>query len=132
MRHELALIRRGLGVLGVAVPLAAVAGGVGWGAAGAASVLVGGGIVGANQVVAGLSTGWARRLRPSVLAVSYGVFVLRMLAVIWALTALAGTAWVERPLLVAGFCVALASALGAECVSYARASYVPSWRTVPR
>lgn len=132
MRHELHLTARGLRAFAVVLcPLAALGAVTGrW--AGVASVLLGGGLVVANHALAALSTGWSRTLSPSAVAIGYAVFVVRMFAVFAALAVLSQLAWVSRPLLAASFCTVLVATLGAECLSYARGSYVPSWRTVSR
>ncbi len=130
MRHELHLVRRGLTVLALVLPALVAVGAVAGGRNGALSVLLGAGIVAANQAVAGLSTGWARTLAPGVLAVGYGVFALRMVAVLTCFTWAAGLGWVDRTLVAIAFCAALVVTLTAECLAYVRKSYVPTWRMV--
>lgn len=128
MRHELALLRVGLraiaGVAAVCVGLGIVLDG----AAGVASAALGVGLVVANHVVAVASTGWARIIRPAVVAVGYAVFVVRMFAVFAAFAVLTTVGWIHDGMLAASFCAALVAALAAEVWSYARGSYVPSWR----
>lgn len=128
MRHELHLLLRGLRALAAAAVAMVVAGVAVGGAAGAASAAVAVGVVGANHAVAALSTGWARTLQVRVLAVGYGVFLLRMLVLLFVFLALSAASWIHREVFATTFALSLAVALGAECVSYVRKSYVPSWR----
>ena len=132
MRHEMHLAARGLGALGAVAVLAAGVGFAVAGGLGAASAAVAAVVVSGNHLVAAASTGWARTLRPGVLAVGYGVFVVRMLLVFASLAALAGVPWIHRGVFAGTFCATLAATLVAECLSYARNSYVPSWRVIAR
>jgi hypothetical protein len=128
MRHELHLARVGFLAL---IPVAIVAVGAGAAAAGgrgAVTAAVGVGLVAANHLVAVLSTGWAPTLRPRVIAVGYAMFVIRMLALLVAFILVATFTWVHTPTFAASFCAALVAMLAAECVSYARGSYIPEWR----
>jgi hypothetical protein len=128
MRHEVHLVRRGLEALVLALPLLVAAGAIVAGGRGALSVLLGAGIIAANQVLAAASTGWARTLGFGPLAVAFGMYWVRMLGVVAVFAAVASIGWVHRPLVAIAFCAALVVTLGAECWSYARKSYVPSWR----
>jgi hypothetical protein len=132
MRDELHLAARGLGALAIAAVVLAVVAGASVGVAGVASVLLGGGIVASNHLLAAISTGWARTLGPGVLAVGYAFFVVRMFAVLGTLAAATTLPWVHRGFVAVAFCVALVVSLGAECWSYVRTSYVPSWRVIAR
>jgi hypothetical protein len=96
---------------------------------GALSAALGVGLVSANHAVAVASTSWARVLKPSVIAVGYSMFVVRMLLLLAVFGSLQGVGWINNTLLAASFCAALVLSLAAECVSYARGSYVPAWRT---
>ena len=128
MRHELLLVRKGFVAL---APIATLAVLVGWafaGSRGAASAAVGIGLVAANHLVAALSTAWSPRLSPKVIGVGYAVFVVRMAVLLGLFGTLTTVAWVRAPVLAATFCLALVVTLSAECFSYARGSYVPSWR----
>lgn len=129
MRHELHLLVRGLRALGVAAVFLAVLGALIAGVSGAASAMVAAGLVAANHGLAALSTGWAPTLRPGVLAVSYGGFFVRMLALLGVFLLLAGRSWVHPEVFAAAFGVCVAVALTTECLSYVRGSYVPAWRT---
>jgi hypothetical protein len=129
MRHELHLMRKGFQAL-VPITLGAVL--IGWavaGGRGAASAAIGIGLVAANHLVAVLSTAWSPTLSPKVVGVGYAVFVVRMAFVLGLFGTLSTLSWVHPTLLAVSFCVALVVTLGAECLSYARRSYVPSWRT---
>jgi hypothetical protein len=64
-----------------------------------------------------------------VIAVGYSVFVFRMLLVLGTFGTLQTVGWVHDGLLAGSFCAALIASLTAECVSFARGSYVPEWRT---
>lgn len=128
MRHELYLAKVGFLAF---VPVAALSIGVGAFIAqgrGASSAAVGAGLVAANHLVAVMSTGWAPTLRPRVVAVGYAVFVLRMLALLVAFALVASLGWIHPTIFVGSFCAALVVMLVAECLSYARGSYVPAWR----
>jgi hypothetical protein len=129
MRHELHLARFGFATLAAVAVIGAVIGVLVDGRTGALSALIGIGIVGANHGVAVLSTAWARALTPSVLAIGYSVFVVRMLFVLGLFGTLSTVSWINGALLAAFFSAALVFSLGAECFSYARGSYVPAWRT---
>jgi hypothetical protein len=127
MRHEVQLARVGFLTL---VPVAAVclaAGLLAAGGRGVASAAIGTGLVAANHLVAVGSTGWAPTLRPRVVAIGYAVFVMRMLALLVAFAAVASLGWIHTGMFVASFCVALVTMLTAECLSYARGSYIPDW-----
>lgn len=128
MRHELHLARYGFAALAVVALAASAAGAVIAGRAGALSAAIGVAIVAVNHGVAVLSTGWARTVGPSVIAVGYSVFVVRMLFVLGTFGSLQSVPWIQDTLLAVTFCVALVASLAAECVSYARGSYVPAWR----
>jgi hypothetical protein len=73
------------------------------------------------------STAWARVLGPRVVAVGYAGFVVRMLFILGTFGTLQGVVWVDRTVLAIAFCAALVTSLAAECLSYARGWYVPSW-----
>lgn len=129
MRHELHLVRMGFRAL---APIAVLSVVVGWavaGGTGAASAAIGIGLVAANHLVAALSTAWAPTISAKVIGIGYAVFVVRMGLVLGLFGTLSTVAWVHAPVLAATFCAALVVTLGAECLSYARGSYVPSWRT---
>jgi hypothetical protein len=128
MRHELHLARVGFIALVPVAVVSVLAGGLAAGRIGAASAAIAAALVGANHLVAVLSTGWAPTLRPRVVAVGYAVFVLRMLALLVAFAAVASMAWIQSAVFAAAFCAALVAMLVAESVSYARGSYVPQWR----
>ena len=128
MRHELHLLRVGVRAV---VPVGLVAVGVAAafaGGRGAASAAAAVGLVTANNVVAAFSTGWAPTISPNVVAIGYAVFVGRMLALLGAFAALASMTWIHSPSFAIAFCAALVVVLAAECVSYARRTYVPNWR----
>ena len=127
MRHEIHLARVGFVAL---IPVAAVcmaAGGLVAGGRGAASAAIGGGLIAANHLVAVASTGWAPTLRPRVVAVGYALFVVRMLALLVGFAVVASLGWIHTGAFAAAFCATLVVMLAAECVSYARGSYVPAW-----
>jgi len=115
-------------LLPVAVATIAVAGAVA-GSRGAISAALGIGLTAANHLVAVASTGWAPTLQPRVISVAYAGFVIRMLALLGAFAALASTSWIVPSAFAAAFGIGIAVVLTAECVSYARGSFVPSWRT---
>ena len=128
MRHEVHLARVGFIVL---LPVAAASCGVALLAAGpdaAASAALGAGLVGANHLVAVASTGWAPTLVPRVVAVGYVMFVVRMLALLVAFAVVASLPWIHGAAFAGSFCASLVAMLTAECVSYARGSYIPAWR----
>jgi hypothetical protein len=128
MRHELHLVRRGFMAL---APLGVLAVVIGWavgGGRGSASAAIGVGLVAANHLVAALSTAWSPTLSPKVIGVGYASFVVRMAVMLGMFGTLSTLAWVNAPVLAMSFCAALVVTLGAECLSYARGSYVPSWR----
>jgi hypothetical protein len=129
VRHEVHLARAGFTALAGVAAGAAVAGLLVAGEKGVWSAAVGAGLVAANHAVAVASTGWARTVGPRVIAVGYALFVVRMLVLLGALTSLRSVEWIHDGLLAGSFCAALVAALAAECVSYARGSYVPVWRT---
>jgi hypothetical protein len=127
MRHEVHLARVGFLVL---LPVTAVSVGIALladGANAAVSAAIGAGLVGANHLVAVASTGWAPTLRPRVVAVGYALFVVRMFALLVAFAVVASLDWINGAAFAASFCAALVTMLAAECVSYARGSYVPAW-----
>jgi hypothetical protein len=129
VRHELHLARVGFLALVLIGLLTAAAGAVVAGSAGAWSAAIGVGLVAANHAIAVASTSWARTIAPRVIAVSYSVFVVRMLLLLGTFGTLGGVAWIHDALLAGSFCAALVASLSAECWSYVRGSYVPSWRT---
>jgi hypothetical protein len=129
MRHELALTRLGLlASLPPAVVLA-TAGALVGGPRGAASAAVGAGLVAVNQLAAAGSTAWARTIGPSVVAVGYAFFVVRMFVMFAAFAVVASLTWVHAPMFAIAFCAVLTISLAAECIGYVRGSYVPRWRT---
>lgn len=129
MRHEVHLARAGFAALAGVGMLSALVGATVAGRSGALSALIGVGLVAANHAVAVASTGWARTIKPSVIAVGYSMFVVRMLFLLGIFGSLQAVRWVHGGLLAWSFCAALVLSLAAECVSYARGSYVPVWRT---
>ncbi len=129
MRHELHLMRKGFLAL---APLAVVAVAVGAlvaGERGALSAAIGVALVAGNHLAAALSTGWSPTLSTKVVGVGYAVFVVRMAVMLGLFGTLSTLSWVVPPVLALSFCAALVVTLSAECLSYARGSYVPSWRT---
>jgi len=129
VRHELHLVRKGFVAL---APLAALAVVIGWAVGGghaALSAAIGAGLVAANHLVAALSTAWSRKISTAVIGVGYAAFFVRMAVMFGLFGTLSTLAWVNAPVLAITFCVALVVTLGAECLSYARGSYVPNWRT---
>lgn len=129
MRHELHLARIGFLALLPATALAVLVAALTAGGRGAASAAVGAGLVGANHLVAVLSTGWAPTVRPAMVATGYAFFVIRMLALLVAFAVVASFGWIHETAFAVSFCATLVVMLAAECVSYARGSYVPAWRT---
>jgi hypothetical protein len=129
MRHEVHLARAGFAALGVVCAVSALVGAVVSGRAGAMSAAIGVALVAGNHAIAVASTGWARTIKPSVIAVGYSMFVVRMLLLLGIFGSLQAVGWVHGGLLAWSFCAALVLSLAAECVSYARGSYVPVWRT---
>ena len=129
MRHELHLARAGFAALGVVCAVSALVGALVSGRAGALSAAIGVGLVAANHAIAVASTSWARTIKPSVIAVGYSMFVVRMLMLLGIFGSLSAVGWIHGGLLAWSFCAALVLSLAAECVSYARGSYVPVWRT---
>lgn len=129
MRHELHLARAGFTTLAAVAALSVAVGAAIGGRDASLSAALGVGLVAANHAVAVASTSWARVLKPSVIAVGYSMFVVRMLLLLGIFGSLQGVAWINTTLLAVSFCIALVVSLAAECVSYARGSYVPSWRT---
>ncbi len=129
MRHELHLARAGFLALALIAAAAMTVGAALDGADGAFSAGIGVGLVAANHAMAVGSTAWSRTLGPRVIAVSFGVFVFRMLFMLGAFGSLGSVAWIHDTLLAVSFCVALVVSLAAECFSYVRGSYVPAWRT---
>jgi hypothetical protein len=129
MRHELHLARAGFLALAAVAAISTVIGAAYGGSRGAASAAVGVGLVAANHAVAVASTSWAKTFGPRVMAVGYSVFFVRKLLVLGVFGSLRTVAWVHGGLLAGSFCAALVASLAAECVSYARGSYVPAWRT---
>jgi hypothetical protein len=129
MRHEVYLARAGFAALAAVCVVSALVGAAVSGRAGAMSAVIGVGLVAANHAVAVASTGWARTIKPSVIAVGYSMFVVRMLLLLGLFGSLQAAGWIHGGLLAWSFCAALVLSLAAECVSYARGSYVPTWRT---
>jgi len=127
MRHELHLARAGFAALGAVCVVSALVGAVVSGRAGALSAVIGVGLVALNHAVAVASTGWARTIKPSVIAVGYSMFVVRMLMLLGIFGSLQAVRWIHGGLLAWSFCAALVFSLAAECVSYARGSFVPDW-----
>lgn len=127
MRHELYLARAGFAALAVIAAVSAVVGAVAFGTDGARTALIGVGLVATNHAAAVASTSWSRTLSPRVVAVGYGVFVLRMLFVVGVFGTLQSFGWVHTGVLAGSFCAALVASLAAECISYVRGSYVPTW-----
>jgi hypothetical protein len=132
VRHELHLTVRGLLALVPLTLLLATAGAFVAGGRGAASAALGAGLVAANQGMAALSTGWARTLTPSVAAVGYGTWVIRMFVMFGVFAALTQVAWLHDGLVAVAFCASLVTALAVECWGFAKGSYVPRWRMVTR
>ena len=128
MRHEVHLARRGLTTVAAVVPVVLAGAGLLRGPEGAASAVLGAGVIVANQALAVASTAWSRGFGRTAAVTGYAGWFLRMAAVLAAMSFLAGLAWVDRPSLAVSFCLTLAVLLGAECVSYVRGSYVPAWR----
>lgn len=128
MRHELHLARIGFLALIPVVIVAVGCGAVAAGGRGAVTAAIGVGLVAANHLVAVMSTGWAPTLRPRVIAIGYAMFVVRMLALLVAFILVAALAWIHTPTFAISFCAALVAMLAAECVGYARGSYIPEWR----
>jgi len=129
VRHELHLVRKGFKAL---VPIAVAAVLIGWavaGGRGAASAAIAVGLVAGNHLAAALSTAWSKTVDARVISVGYAGFVVRMAVMLGLFGTLSTLSWVNAPVLATSFCVALVVTLGAECLSYARGSYVPSWRT---
>ena len=129
MRHEIHLAARGLRAAGLTAPLFVGAAALGGGRAAALSAATGCGLVMANRGAAAATTAWSRVLTRTVATAGYLGWIVRMGAVLGALTLAASAGWVNRPALAISFCGTLAVLLGAECVSYFRGSYVPSWRS---
>ncbi len=128
MRHELHLVRVGFLTLLPVGAISIIVAGLVAGGRGAASAAIGAGLVAANHFVAALSTGWAPTLRPRVVGIGYAVFVARMLALLVAFIVVASLTWINDTTFAASFCLALVTMLAAECLSYARGSYIPQWR----
>src|SRR5260221_351769 len=82
----------------------------------------------------GLWSAWSPTLSPKVIGVGYAVFVVRMAFVLGIFGTLSPLAWVHGGVLAVTFCAALVVTLGAECLSYSRGTYVPTWmrREAPR
>lgn len=129
MRHELHLARSGFAALAAVALVSAVVGAVVGGSAGALSALIGVGLISANHAVAVASTSWSRTVSANMMAVGFSMFVVRMLLVLGVFGTLKTVPWIHGAVLAGAFCAALVASLAAECVSYARGSYVPSWRT---
>jgi hypothetical protein len=129
VRHELHLARAGFAALAAVVAIAAAVGAIVAGRDGVLSALIGGGLIAGNHALAVASTSWARTFGPRVMAVGYSVFVVRMLLVLGIFGSLRSVDWVHGAVLAGAFCAALVASLAAECISYARGSYVPAWRT---
>ena len=129
MRHELHLARAGFAALAALMAVAAVSGTLVAGYDGLRSAAIGVGLVAVNHAFAVASTSWARTLEAKVIAVGYGAFVFRMAFVFGVFASLRSVGWIHEGLLAGSFCAALVVSLTAECISYVRGSYVPSWRT---
>lgn len=129
MRHELALTRVGLLASLPAAAALVVTGVLVAGSRGAVSVLIGAGLVATNQLAAAGSTAWSRQVSPTVVAVGYAFFVVRMFAMFAAFAVVASLQWIHPPMFAVAFCAVLTISLAAECIGYARGSYVPRWRT---
>jgi hypothetical protein len=129
MRHELHLSRAGFLAIAAIAAIGTAVGSVVGGSEGALSAGIGVGLVAVNLAIAVCSTAWSRTLAPRVIAVSFGVFVFRMLFMLGAFGTLGTIGWIHDTLLAVSFCVALVASLTAECLSYVRGSYVPAWRT---
>jgi hypothetical protein len=127
MRHELHLARAGFAALAAVCVVSTLVGALVSGPAGAMSAVIGVGLVAANHAVAVASTSWARTITPGVVAVGYSMFVVRMLMLLGIFGSLQAVGWIHGALLAWSFCAALVFSLAAECVSYARGSYVPAW-----
>ena len=86
------MVRRGL----PAVPVPVALGAVGWGLDGALSAAFGVALVMANLVLAAVALGRAARISPTALmATALGGFLVRMLLLVLALSAVKGQGWVE-------------------------------------
>lgn len=129
MRHELHLARAGFAALAAMAVVGSAAGWLIAGQRGATSALIGVALIAGNHALAVLSTSWARTINPTVIAVGYGAFVMRLMLLLTAFVALESVAWVHGPILAWTFCAALVVSLTAECISFARGSYIPAWRT---
>lgn len=129
MRHEVHLARAGFLALAAIAVVAMSSGAIVAGSDGLRSAFAGVALVSINHAVAVASTGWSRVLGPRVIAVGYSVMVVRLLFILGSFSALATLEWVHDGFLAGSFCAALFASLAAECVSYARGTYVPSWRT---
>ena len=128
MRHEVHLMRVGFRVLlPVAAATVAVCG-VLAGARGAESAAAAMALVVANHLAAVMSTGWAPTLRPGVVAAGYAGFVIRMMLLLAAFAVLASMPWITPGAFAGSFGLGITVLLTAECVSYARGTFVPSWR----
>ena len=92
--------------------------------------LIGVGLVAGNHAVAvAVDRAGPATLKPSVFAVGYSMFVVRMLCVLGMFGSLQSVAWIHGPCWLCRSAQRSSSSLTAECVSYARGSYVPAWRT---
>jgi hypothetical protein len=129
MRHEVHLARAGGLALLPLTALLLAGGAMLGGMEGMLSALIGVVVMAVNHALAVASTGWARVLGPNVVAVSFAGFFVRLALVLSIFASLATVTWIHAPILAASFCVALVATLGAECLSYARGTYVPAWRS---
>lgn len=129
MRPELRMTVKALRALGLAAAPLIAGGALIDGTDGVVSVVFGCGIVAGNQALAAASTAWSRRLGYATVATGYGGFALRMFVVFTLFPIAAQTAGLHKTLFVVSFLTSLAVVLTATCVSYARKTYIPSWRT---
>jgi hypothetical protein len=129
VRHELHLARAGFAGLAAVAVVSAALGAAFAGSRGATSALVGVALIAGNHALAVASTGWARTINPTVIAVGYGAFVMRLMLLLTAFIVLSSVAWVHGPILAWTFCASLVVSLTAECIAFARGSYIPAWRT---
>src|SRR5262249_43066237 len=126
VRHELHLVRMGFTALAPLGAASVVVGGLIAGRRGALSAAVAIALVAGNHLVAALSTAWSSKISTTVIGVSYLSFFVRMAVMFGLFGTLSTLAWVNAPVLATTFCVALVVTLGAECLSWARGSYVPN------
>ena len=131
MRHELHLMRKGFTALAPVAVAAVLVGGIVGGRRGALSAAIGIALVAGNHLAAALSTGWSPKLSTTVIGVGYAMFVVRLAIMLGLFGTLSTLSWVNAPVLAVSFCAALVVTLGAECLAYARGSYVPRWMRRP-